>query len=48
MFLAVGAAESRPVEGMLDIGAFEYENPALFEDGFESETTSAWSATAPP
>lgn len=48
MFVAVGAAETRPVVGVLDIGAFEYENPALFEDGFESETTSAWSVSAPP
>jgi hypothetical protein len=47
-FQAVGDAQIRPVVGVLDIGAFEYADPVLFGDGFESGDPEAWSAKAPP
>ncbi len=42
--------EARPVEGVLDIGAFERCTAncvPIFSDGFESGDTSAWSAIVP-
>jgi hypothetical protein len=35
------------MEGALDIGAFEYFDSVLFEDGFELGDSSAWSAATP-
>jgi hypothetical protein len=43
VFQAVGTAQARPVDAALDIGAFEYADPVLFRDGFESGNAAAWS-----
>jgi hypothetical protein len=44
----VGSADSRPAHGALDIGAFEYVEDLLFEDGFESGGAGEWSSTSSP
>ncbi len=31
----------------VDMGAYEYQGPGIFSDGFETGDTSAWSATVP-